>query len=271
MAKVKKVTTVTTITEEIISNEKTHIIAILDTSGSMSSIIKESINAFNGFLKTQRELSDECTITINLFDDKFETIIEDKNVKEISDITDKQWIPRGLTGLYDAIGKSINNAKSGFAKLEDKPAKVLVCIVTDGQENSSKEYNSETIKKLIKNSEEENWNFMYLASGQDAFAVGSQFGMSLGNTYSFMANDVQAFHGAMGQMSASAVNYRSMSSKDLNFKAKSKNLIDDTPDIKTTTNTVTTSGSVDVSGILNVDGNTTITQADVFSTPTKSK
>ena len=145
--KIKKVTT--TVTEEIIeTNELTHIIAILDTSGSMSAIIKESINAFNGFLKTQRELPDEATITINLFDDNFETIVENKNLKEVADVTDKQWIPRGLTGLFDSIGKSITNAKTSFTKLgEDKPSKVLVCIVTDGQENCSKEYNLNTIKK----------------------------------------------------------------------------------------------------------------------------
>jgi len=228
MAKTIKKTVTTTVTEEIITNEITHICAILDTSGSMSSIIKESINAFNGFLKTQRELSDECTITINLFDDKFETIVENKNLKEVADVTDEQWCPRGLTALYDSIGKSISNAKSSFSKSgANKPAKVLVCIVTDGQENASKEYNATTIKKLIKDCEKENWNFMYLASGQDAFVVGSQFGMSAGNTYSFMANDVSAFHGAMGQMSASATAYRSMSTTDMNFNAKSKKLIDE--------------------------------------------
>ena len=254
MAKTIKKTVTTTVTEEIINGELTHIIAVLDTSGSMSSIIKESINAFNNFLKTQRELSDECTITINLFDDKFETIVENKNLKEVTDVTDKQWCPRGLTALYDSIGKSISNAKSSFSKSGvNKPAKVLVCIVTDGQENASKEYNATTIKKLIKTCEEENWNFMYLASGQDAFAVGSQFGMAVGNTYSFIANDVHAFHGAMDQMSSSASVYRSMSSQNVNFKSKSKNLIDDKKDVNDGTVTI---GSTDT---ITTDGNGTIT------------
>jgi hypothetical protein len=226
--KIKKVTTTTTVTEEIIStNEKTHIICILDRSGSMSSIMSDSIGGFNTFLKQQKELPDEATITVVLFDDKYELLYDNVDIKKAEELTDKTWYPRGMTALYDAIGKTINNEKANFAKLGDeKPAKVLVCIVTDGLENASKEYKKDVIKKLIKSCEDEDWNFIYLAANQDAMTVGSGFGISTSNTYTYSATEDGVANMSMTLNNAS-ISYRNMSSNDVDFKKKSKNLIDD--------------------------------------------
>ena len=84
---------------------------------------------------------------------------------------------------------------------------------------------------------------MYLASGQDAFAVGTQLGMSAGNTYTFQYQDVSAFQGAMGKMSASASAYRSMSTNDVDFKTKSKKLIEE-DDKDQNSGTITTTGTI---------------------------
>jgi hypothetical protein len=228
--KVKKVTTTvtTTTTEEIISsNERTHIICVLDRSGSMASIMSDSIGGFNAFLKKQKELPDEATITVALFDDKYEILFDYIDIKKAQEITPTQWYPRGLTALYDAIGKTINTEKAHFAKLGDeKPSKVLMVIVTDGLENNSKEYNLEGIKKLIKDCENDDWNFMYLAANQDAFAVGSGFGISAGNTFTYTASPVGVLN-MSATMSDASVKYRSMSSNSADFKTMSKSLVDD--------------------------------------------
>ena len=234
MAKKKKITTtVTTTTEEIINvptNEKTHIICILDRSGSMSSIISDSIGGFNTFLKQQKELPDEATLTVALFDDQYELLYDNIDIKKADELTNKIWIPRGTTALYDAIGKTINIEKTNFAKLGDeKPSKVLVCIVTDGQENASREYNIDNVKKLIKKCEKDNWNFLYLAANQDAFDVGTSFGVSAGNTLTFNATSTgtAAMYNAVASTTTS---YRGMSSNDANFGTLSKSLITTTED-----------------------------------------
>jgi hypothetical protein len=225
--KIRKTTT-TTVTEEIVdvpTNEKTQIICILDRSGSMSSIISDSIGGFNTFLRKQKELKDEATITVVLFDNEYNLLYDNIDIKKAEELTSKIWIPRGMTALYDAIGKTINNVRSTHARLgNEKPSKVLVCIVTDGEENASHEYKLDDIKKLIKECENDNWNIIYLAANQDAFSVGQSFGVSAGNTFTYTAtaDGVNAMYDAFY---ASTSVYRSMSTTDGNFQKLSKSLI----------------------------------------------
>lgn len=230
MTKKKKVTTttVTTVTEEIVSsNDKTQIICILDRSGSMAdkNLIVEAINGFNNFLDEQKKLKDKATLTVALFDDQYQLLYDDVDIQKVEKITKDTWSPRGMTALYDAIGKTINTVKTNRAKLgSEKPDKVLVCIVTDGLENASQEYNRESIKKLIKDCEGEDWNFIYLAANQNAFDVGGSFGVSYGNTYNFAASAAGASAMSM-TLNNATLSYRSMSVGSSAYQKKSKNLI----------------------------------------------
>jgi uncharacterized protein YegL len=231
--KKKKVTTTvtTTVTEEtVLTNERTHIICILDRSGSMSSIMSDSIGGFNDFLKKQKELPDKATITVALFDDRYEVLYDCVDIKEAHKLTPIVWFPRGTTALYDAVGKTINNERINLAKLGDeKPSKVLVCVVTDGEENASKEYSLDNIKKLIKDCEKEDWNFLYLAANQDAFSVGKSFGISGGNTFTYTASSTGVMN-MSNVMNDASIMYRSVSSTSANFGKLSKNLINDDDD-----------------------------------------
>ena len=226
--KKKKVTTTTTttVTEEYVpTNEKTHIVCILDRSGSMSNIMTDSLGGFNAFLKKQKELPDEATITIALFDDKYDLLHEDIDIKKVNELTSEQWYPRGTTALYDAIGKTVNAVKQTYLKLgNEKPEKTLVCIITDGYENASKEYDRDKIKRLIKDCENENWNFIYLGANQDAFAVGNSLNISGNNTYTYTSTStgVQDMSFAFTN---SVSSYRSMNSSHTNFKKMSKSLL----------------------------------------------
>ena len=98
--------------------------------------------------------------------------------------------------------------------------------MTDGLENASREYKLNDIKKLIKKCEDDDWNFIYLAANQDAFAVGSSFGVSAGNTFIYTATGVGTAM-MFNTVNASATSYRSMSSSDADFKTRSKSLIND--------------------------------------------
>jgi len=276
--KKKKVTTTvtTTVTEETINvptNEKTQIICILDRSGSMSSIINDSIGGFNTFLKQQKELKDEATITVALFDDKYDLLYDNIDVKKADELTNKVWYPRGTTALYDAIGKTINAVKATHARLgNEKPAKVLVCIVTDGYENASKEYKIENIKSLIKQCENDDWNFLYLAANQDAFAVGSSFGVSRGNTINYVASADGVFN-MSSTLNASAVSYRSMSTSDANFKKMSKSLIDDDKKDSIDLTNTGNAGSVNLGSANGINGsniNFTAGNPNIIVTNTKT-
>ena len=237
--KAKKVTTTTTVEYvDVPTNEKTHIICILDRSGSMSSIMDDSIGGFNTFLKQQKELPDEATITIALFDDKYELLYDNVNIKKAKELTSNDWYPRGMTALYDAVGKTINTEKAKFATLDkkDKPNKVLVCIVTDGYENSSQEFDINDIKKLIKNCEKDDWNFIYLAANQSAFDVGTSFGVSAGNTFTYTTSSA-GVNTMNRKLNKATTMYRSVSSDSLDFAAVSKTLLDDENNTYTSSST----------------------------------
>jgi len=269
--KKKKVTTTvttTTVTETIVpTNEKTHIICILDRSGSMGSIINASISGFNEFLGKQKELPDKATISVVLFDDQYELLYDNVDIKKAELLNGEVWKPRGMTALYDSIGKTINTERAKLDKLGDeKPAKVLVCIVTDGEENASEEYKGEEGRKriisIIRGCEKEDWNFLYLAANQDAFKIGSQFGMSHGNTITYDATPQGVLH--MSQtMNFASTSYRGMSANSGDFQKKSKSLIaDNEPEDNNDPQNLT--GNINTTGV--AGGNFTISNSSNSNT-----
>jgi len=270
--KKKKVTTttVTTVTEEtfVPVNEKTHIICILDRSGSMGSIIDASISGFNEFLGKQKALPDKATITVALFDDQYEILYDNVDIKNAELLTNKVWIPRGMTALYDAIGKTINTERAKLDKLGDEaPSKVLVCIVTDGFENASEEYMGDEgrkqIVKLIREREAQDWNFLYLAANQDAFAVGSTFGISRGNTITYTASAAGVSH--MSQvLNCVSTSYRGMSANSDDFQKKSKSLIADNEPENNENEPQNLTGNITTTGV--AGGNFTITNSNSSNT-----
>lgn len=225
----KKVKTVTTtVTKQVVTtDEKTLIAAILDRSGSMGGIITDAIGGFNEFLTNQKKLDDDASMSIVLFDDRYELLHNNVDVKKMKKITRAQWSPRGMTALYDAIGKTINDVDSELKKMKkkDRPNKVLVAIVTDGYENYSKEFTHNDIKKLIKKKEKEDWQFVYLAAGQDAFDVGTSFGVSGGNTFTY-DNTSDGNELMFNSLSTATKSFRGVATTDAMYSTVSANLFD---------------------------------------------
>ena len=239
--KVKKiVTTTTTVTEEIIeTNGKTHIVCILDRSGSMQNIISDSIGGFNSFIKSQKDLGDDAVLTLALFDNYYELIYNEVDIKEVEEITSNTWYPRGMTALYDAIGKTINTIKSNESKRKSLYDKTLVCIVTDGEENDSREYNSISIKSLISESEKEGWEFIYLGANQDAFAESSKFGISYRNTLNYTAN-TGGVSSAFDNMVYYTTSYRTTGNGTFNNDTVNNTVTTKAPEAYTLTTTANT-------------------------------
>jgi hypothetical protein len=162
--------------------KQTEIVVILDRSGSMGSIAKSTVEGFNTFLNEQKQAEGEAFMTLVQFDDRYEINYKSLPVKEVAElVSGETYIPRGSTGLYDAIGKTINELQT------DRD--VVFVIITDGHENASREFKGEAIKKMIETLETENkWKFLYLGANQDAITAGNAIGVKAANSMSWAAS-----------------------------------------------------------------------------------
>ena len=155
-------------------NNEMDVIFLLDRSGSMSGIEKDTIGGYNSYIDSQR--GKNVKVTTILFDDKYEVLHNREDVDNIKKLTNKEYYVRGCTALLDAIGKTIR-------EMEDKnPNKVIFIITTDGYENTSTKYNKSQIKELI--SVHKDWKFMYIGADIDSYSEGR----SLGIKDEFIAN-----------------------------------------------------------------------------------
>lgn len=203
--------------------ETTHIIAVLDRSVSMSNVVKDAIGGFNTFLAEQKKLKDKATFSGLLFDDQFEPMNGGKvvDIKDVPELTDKTFVPRGTTALFDAIGKSVNQYKAEVTAKKTKNAdKVLVIIVTDGYENASREFSQKDIADLITYQKKQNWQFMFLCSTEDAVTVGTSVGISKGNNFQF-TNNALGNAQLYGKISKATTSYRGMSADVASFHSDS--------------------------------------------------
>lgn len=166
---------------------KTEIISIIDRSGSMATIASDAIGGFNTFLVDQKTVPGEARMTLALFDDKYDVLYAGKTLAEAEPLTDKTFVPRGGTALLDAIGRTLNE-QGARIKADGWADKVIVCILTDGGENQSREFRQDQIKEMVKHAESHGWSFVFLAANQDAFAAGAGYGISAAHTMAFAAN-----------------------------------------------------------------------------------
>ncbi|HEY8813056.1 MAG TPA: hypothetical protein VIO86_11240 [Candidatus Dormibacteraeota bacterium] len=150
-----------------------NVIAILDMSGSMQGREVETRGGFNAFVGNaqadQRDAGGKITLSLTCFDTEFEQVYPPTPVERVRPIGPKEYTPRGMTALHDAIGLTLSPLR--FPKGE----KVMVIITTDGMENSSHEWTAESVKKLIGEKEKLGWEFLFLGVGLDAFAASKAF------------------------------------------------------------------------------------------------
>lgn len=146
------------------------VVFLLDRSGSMQGSELDTIGGYNSYLDNQRKNKYNTKITTVLFDDQYEVLHNRVDIKNVNNLTNKEYYVRGCTALLDAIGKTINSLDK---KVKDN--KVLFVITTDGLENASKEYNKDKIKSLIE--QHSNWEFIYIGANIDAYNEGTSIGI----------------------------------------------------------------------------------------------
>lgn len=171
-------------------NNKTDITILLDRTGSMMVIKEDTIGGFNAFIHGQQKVDGECVVSLVQFDgqDPQEVVYEAKNIHEVPDLDDSTFMPRADTPLLDAIGTLIVNTGARLSAIEEgkRPDKILFVIITDGEENASREYTRDKILEMITHQTDVyKWEFVYLGANQDAIKEGAKLGIDLGHSMSY--------------------------------------------------------------------------------------
>ena len=181
----------------------TEIVFILDRSGSMGGLEADTIGGYNSLIEKQKKEEGEAYISTVLFDDACEVLHDRVGLDQIKPMTDNEYYVRGCTALLDAIGGAIHHIGNvhKYARDEDRPEKTLFIITTDGQENTSRRYTYEKVKRMVERQREKfGWEFLFLGANIDAIAEADRFGIKADRAVNYHCDH-----------EGTAVNYRVLS------------------------------------------------------------
>ena len=162
------------------SKKSTELVFILDESGSMYDLKKDTIGGFNSMIDKQKEVKGKCYVTTVLFNSEIKTIHDRVDLEEIKKMSAEDYCPNNTTALMDAIGKTIEHISMihKYIRKEDIPEKTLFVIMTDGYENASVQYSVRRIKEMItKQKEKYKWEFMFIGANIDAEETANSYGI----------------------------------------------------------------------------------------------
>ena len=169
----------------------TELVFILDKSGSMGGLETDTIGGYNSMLGKQQVVEGECFITTVLFDNDFQLLHDRIDIKAISPITEKEYTVGGSTALLDAIGRAIHkiiNVQKHTAG-DFRAEQVMFVIITDGEENSSREYSAEKVRQMIEHQKTRyGWEFIFLGANIDAVETAGRFGISADRAQNYHAD-----------------------------------------------------------------------------------
>ena len=188
----------------------TELVFILDRSGSMSGLEEDTIGGFNSLIEKQKAEEGEALVSTVLFDGLQEVLYDRVPLQQVEQMTRKQYYVRGTTALLDAVGGAIHHIGNvhKYAREEDRPAKTLFIITTDGMENASHNYSYDQVKKMITRQQEKyHWEFLFLGANIDAAATADRFGIRRGNAVNF-ENDSEGIKLNYRVLSETVATYR---------------------------------------------------------------
>ena len=161
------------------TNGQTELVFILDRSGSMAGLESDTIGGFNGMLTQHRSEGGDVLVSTVLFDHENEVIHDRVRIADVPALTSKEYYTRGCTALLDAMGDAIHHIKNvhKYARPEDRPARTMFIITTDGMENSSTRYTADQVRAMVKQQEEAGWAFVFLGANIDAVEVAGGLGI----------------------------------------------------------------------------------------------
>ena len=172
-------------------NNVTELVFILDRSGSMHGLEKDTIGGFNSLIEKQKKTEGKCYVSTVLFDNESKVLHDRVKLDEIKPMTDSDYEVGGCTALIDAIGGAIKHIGNihKYARSSDVPAKTMFVITTDGMENASHKYTSNEVKKMINQKKEEHgWEFLFIGANIDAVETAAAFGIDENRAVNYHAD-----------------------------------------------------------------------------------
>ena len=170
------------------TNGQTELVFILDRSGSMSGLESDTIGGFNGMIAQHKGDGGDVLVSTVLFDHENEVIHDRVRIADVPALTSKEYYTRGSTALLDAMGGAIHHIKNvhKYARPEDRPARTMFIITTDGMENASTRYTADQVRAMVKKQEKEaGWEFVFLGANIDAVQVADGLGIRAENAVEF--------------------------------------------------------------------------------------
>ena len=172
------------------NNSLTEIVFILDRSGSMSGLEKDTIGGFNSMMERQKNEEGEALVSTVLFDN-FSTVLHDRvKLEDVKPLTTKEYYVGGCTALLDAVGGAVHHISNvhRYIREEDRPAKTVFVITTDGMENASRKYSRAKVREMIEDKKKEGWVFIFLGANIDAGEEAEGIGIGRENAVDYMAD-----------------------------------------------------------------------------------
>ena len=163
------------------NNNLTEIVFILDRSGSMAGLEADTVGGFNAMIERQKQEPGTALLSAVLFSNNSEVLYDRVDVRKVEPMTDAQYRVGGCTALLDAIGGAVHHMRNvhKYAREEDRPAKTVFVITTDGFENASRRYTYEQVQRMVTEAREQHgWEFLFLGANMDAIAAAKRFGIS---------------------------------------------------------------------------------------------
>ena len=169
----------------------TEMVFILDRSGSMCGLEKDTIGGFNSMIKQQKQAEGSAVVSTVLFDDEIKVLHDRVAIDKIREMTDEDYFTCGCTALLDAVGGAIHHIGNihKYARNDDVPEKTIFVIITDGLENSSRRYNLAKVKKMISRQKEKyGWEFLFVGANIDAVHTAGAMGIQEDNAVDYVAD-----------------------------------------------------------------------------------
>lgn len=184
----------------------------------MYDCIDDTIGGFNAQLTSIEELKSECPdqkflTSVTLFNTEIDNVVSMENNVGSNRLNRKNYIPSGGTALLDAVGVSIQRIDRVMGQeIEEDKASVVVVIMTDGHENSSRMFNYKEVSKMISRlSNTGKWTFNFLGADLDSFDTVDNLSIPRGNAMMFDKEDMSDL---MEELSGAVKNYAHKKTED---------------------------------------------------------
>lgn len=191
------------------------IVFIIDESGSMHGTEQDIIGGFNRYVEDQKnEQVGDVNVSLYKFSNQSNLVYDSLSIARVEPLNENQYRPQGSTALFDALGRAITETDNSIRMQDpkDRPSKVVVVVMTDGEENASTHYLSKTVRELIAaRTEIDHWSFVFIGADLESFSDSE----SLGIRHSAFVgkNDLSSFFQEVSEMSSDLRSFHNFDEK----------------------------------------------------------